>query len=236
MTSEDRVRYAQGAKARKQPRDRHGRWVTANYIFVDESGDMGYDFEGGSSYDFMMSVIVTDRILDLRAIEKHHEKNTNPSVPPTPGELKYRTSSPEVRRAVLEEIAGLQPFIYAEVVHKSDKPEGGRIGGKLYRDTTAAVLEEAVKNIDWPIAVIYDEHTSLDKGGFDKRIAEEKVKEKLWYAEQKNSKKEAGLQVHDFVIGSTWDRYNRGEKGGKKEPFDVIEHLIIVKEKPERRK
>jgi hypothetical protein len=220
-------------QAKRQPRDEMGRWIEANkHVFIDESGDMGFDAE--STPYFVVAATVTGRVDDFRAVADHHEKNTNPYVEPTPDELKYWSSSPDVRRAVLKEIAVLEPTIYAKVVHKGDRPEQGRAGRALFRETIEAVMDDVMRETAGTIAVIYDEHTSLDNG-FDWDVAEKKARQygrELVSAKQKISREEKGLQTHDFVAVSTRERYCND----KPSPFDEIAPFSIVKEETKPKK
>lgn len=84
------------------------------YIFIDESGDLGFDFsKNGKPTDFfLVGAIKIDDEKYLSRIIKRHRKRIKKKKKTKP-EIKFTSTSPENRRRILEDISktDLQIFI-----------------------------------------------------------------------------------------------------------------------------
>ncbi|MDR2846566.1 MAG: hypothetical protein LBV63_04720 [Candidatus Methanoplasma sp.] len=206
----------------------------AKLVLVDESGDMGHT--EGSSGIFVISATVTDCPVRFRSIADDYKKNTRPGRT-TPNELKYYSSSDEVRLNVLKDIARSDPDIWTVVVHKCASElskEWCVYGRALYRKAIETLMDDVMKNTDGPMIVIFDPHTAL-RGDFGTKTAEKKATcygcDLIYARQDRTSHEEMALQVHDFVVGSTRDRYEHG----KEDPYSCIAGTAKVDEKGKSR-
>jgi len=227
-------------KASNQPRDELGRWTAYKHrqnkrdklIPVDEGGDMGF---GPNSPDFLiLSAAIVEDPEKWRAVAEHYPWNTFGNH--NDMELKYRSSSHEVRRAVLEEIADLEPDIRAVAVNKRRLPKDweGVEGDKLYLKTVEALMDNVMADIGGKVTVIYDPHASLGKTKGIKR-AEDAAKgygvELSAAIQDRRSEGELALQTNDFIPGAIGDRLNLKRTGN----YEIIEPYVNLR-KVERKR
>ncbi|MDR2846402.1 MAG: DUF3800 domain-containing protein [Candidatus Methanoplasma sp.] len=206
----------------------------AKLVLVDESGDMGHT--KGSSQVFVISATVTDCPMRFRSIAYGYEKNTR-SGRTTSGELKYYSSSDKIRLNVLRDIARSDPDIWTVVIHKGTSElskEWDVYGRALYRKAIETLMDDVMKNVDGPMITMFDPHTAL-RGDFGIKTAEKKAthygRNLICAIQDRTSHEEAALQIHDFVVGSTRDKYEHG----KEDPYSLIASIVKVSEKGKSR-
>ena len=190
-------------------------------VFIDESGDPGFDFNGGSSDYFAMALVVfsskehaTDTAQALNKLRHDlHRKS----------EFKFAKSSDEVRLAFFKAIEHCDFSINALVVHKKTiktRPEN------FYNHTLRYLLE---------ISEIEDADIILD--GKSARGLEDKTRSYLRQTGSvamkdlrfKNSKSDILLQMADMIVGAITRVFEKEDSKYKKMIDRKIVNLLELK-------
>lgn len=133
--------------------------------------------------------------------EKGHVRNEN--------ELKFNTSLPFVREAVLKSIDRERPQIFVVAAGKS-----GKTGKKLYADTAETLVRFMADGTKGTVYVNFDEHSSLSrkKAADICRKAEGSRKGSRVPVICENAKAKSSqdprFQANDFVTGAEGYRFN----------------------------
>ncbi|MCL2509889.1 MAG: DUF3800 domain-containing protein [Methanomassiliicoccaceae archaeon] len=191
-------------------------------ILVDESGDMGF---GESSPDFLIlaaTILCESDADEWRNVASRYQRNSYGDFKDQ--ELKYRSSSHIVRRAILEEIANFRPDIRAVAVNKRNLQEDWKnyVGDKLYLKAIEELMDDVMKDIEGRVTVIMDPHAAIGKIKGIMKVEEKAArysKELSRAIQDRKSVDEFALQTNDFVPGAIGDRYNLKRIG----KFEIIE-------------
>ena len=223
--------------ARRWPRDDHGRFVSLDGLtLVDESGDLGKD---SSRRHFVISAMVVKDPEEIRRIARKYPKDTRVLKSGPTGELKFVSSSKEVRVGVLSDIASTRPKIY---MVDTDKGSGKnkswpKSGDALYVRSVEELIKMVAKNNSGVVGVIFDEHTALKEEDAH-RICRESSTSKVRICcidPAADSKKQLLLQTNDFVPGSIGYELNvrrEGKKGAEDyDYFSIIRKFVRKLEK-----
>ena len=186
------------------------------YAFIDESGDIG--FSNRSTRYYIVACLETKRPGELsaafkRARKKLHRKKRN--IP----EFKFSQSSHKVRCVVIEELLKKEWKFSAVVLDKNTVYDYLRDQKQIIHNyITGFIVEVLPLNHDKLILVV-------DKSFRREAISEfnKYVKEKInWITLERGitppsleivhdrSENHAGLQAADFVAGSLFSKYERG--------------------------
>lgn len=89
------------------------------YVFIDESGDLGFDFKrnGKPSDFFLVSAIKISDEKYFNRVIKRHRKRVKKKLEKK-REIKFSNTSPENRRRILEDIAKLDIEIFVVYIDK----------------------------------------------------------------------------------------------------------------------
>jgi hypothetical protein len=192
-------------------------------IFIDESGDLG---KGGSATFTIAFLTTTDTVSLLRIIKKTRQKKLKHYKRDLP-ELKANSSSPEIRKYVLEQIAKCDCEINCIIVNKNKVYEYlFKNKNKLYNYVCGILVEELHTNVP-KIELIIDKKDSnrMLREDFNKYI-QNRIREYAPLCKTKivhlNSYEHSGLQVVDFVAWAI----QRKETMGEADYFKIIEPKI----------
>ena len=198
-------------------------------IYLDESGDLGFNFKEGASAFFVISFIAMDEPISLklkRAMKKVKQKHRIPKKV----EIKGNNSSPALRLDVLRAISALPIEIYTIIVDKK------KIDKHLRNDTN--IFYNYMVNL---IVAPYLEREKINEAHIiaDLRITKtakgmrfaDYLKYKLFFErklyieliiEFLDSRKSYGLQAVDFVSYSLFRKYERKDK----KYYQIIEKRV----------
>lgn len=87
-------------------------------IFIDDSGDPGFKLDKGSSAVFVISLVIFDDNLDAEEAALVLKKLRRKLLGSDKEEFKYHKSRPEIKKAFLEGVAGLNFRVRAIAVKK----------------------------------------------------------------------------------------------------------------------
>lgn len=219
-------------QARRWPRDDHGRFISLDSMaLVDESGDLGKD---STRRHFVISAMVVSDPGEIRRIAEKYPKDTRVLKSGPTGELKFVSSSREVRIGVLSDIASTRPRIY---MVDTDKGSGKnrswpKSGDALYVRSVEELIGMVAKNNSGVVGVIFDEHTAL-KEEEAARICRESSTSRVRICcidPAADSERQLLLQTNDFVPGSMGYELNvrrEGKKGAEDyDYFSIIRKFV----------
>jgi len=192
-------------------------------MFVDESGDLGFG-KLASRYVTLSAVSTEDPIHVARIPRKIRKRRLKKSLLSKP-ELKYYTSSPEIRRVVLEMVAALGSVSIGSItVDKSrlarqSKERRNSFCHQLCGDLACEMARHtaAVRSLN----VVFDDRPfNMSVGhGFDVYVTERirasydtlGLIQPRVIVSRVDSLNSQGLQVADFVAGAIQRRYEFGD-------------------------
>lgn len=192
-------------------------------MFVDESGDLGFG-KLASRYVTLSAVSTEDPIYLARIPKKIRKRRLKKSLRSKP-ELKYYTSSPEIRRVVLEMVAALGSVSIGSItVEKSRLARQSRERRNNFCHQLCGELAcqmarhtAAVRSLN----VVFDDRPfNMSVGhGFDVYVTERirasydtlGLIQPRVIVSRVDSLNSQGLQVADFVAGAIQRRYEFGD-------------------------
>ena len=200
------------------------------YVYIDESGDLG--FRGASSKYFIMAAVATEKPKEIgrkfKKVRSRLLKKRYRNIP----EFKFSESDEFIREKVLETINSLDVEIWFLIVEKE------KVYPKLKNDTSllynyfAGSLMSPLKRYSGKEIHIridrslnrtkrdrFNDYLHKRKNWLETRIGEINLKS----IEHVDSKKEAGIQVADFVAGAAFQKFERGNG----EYIEKIQEKII---------
>lgn len=211
-------------------------------LISDESGNPGPNTGNEIEY-FVLGATSTKDVGMFERIPDQYWSNTRSKCdkdrfPPGKGELKYGTSSDEVRSSVIDEISKIDNEVYALIVKKYPHVNSKK-GTVLYK----SALEYFMKNIfdilspdtytvylddSWYITNrdVFNLFSEINMSYPDKRIEIRK-------SGLKDSKLTKAIQINDFVVGSLRNKYVDGKDGYGLEKLNIkyIGYMNSDKEK-----
>ena len=205
-------------------------------VLIDESGDLGEELK--SPKPITMTATINNDYSDLASIAKSYPKNTRPTSKKK-DELKYNSSSDEVRRNVLMEYMGASPQIYSVILKKSNFGKMSPCQAYIW------MLEEALNDImedqnvracRTRVDLIFDKHNCLSKPLAVKLTEQAAIKhgldDAIFWVDTKPSQEYLPLQVHDFATGAIGGEYRRS--GGHDDRTLTSDYKIINSRSKER--
>ncbi len=186
------------------------------YIYMDESGDLG--FKNTSSNIFVIGYIITaDPKILQRSLKKLRQRKLKKRLRELP-EFKFYTASDRVRELMFNKIEELDLVSGYVAVNKGRVHPGLRRKKKvLYNYLVRQLLDDAITLYDHERKIILvldrlysNKHLrdSMDEylGRMASRISKSDLK-----IIHKNSCDTAGLQFVDFICGAIWRHYEKGD-------------------------
>lgn len=186
-----------------------------NYIFIDESGDLGFS-KRGSKYFIISAVLIQDEktLKEFERIPKKIRQRKLKKSMKKLSELKFSNSSTVIREQFLTRAAVLDISIYSVIVKKENTND--KLADNLdilYNYLLKIVIEKATSKIKDKVEICLDKCMSQkQRNNFEtyvkteflshtKRIPDLKVK-------HEPSHNVAALQVIDFICGAFGYKYN----------------------------
>lgn len=197
----------------------------ATYVFIDESGDLGFY---GSKYFTIASIVTSEPKSLARIIKRLRQRGLKKKIKELP-EIKANNSNKGIREYVLKRVNNLDCKIFAIVVDKSRiLSRLYEVKDKLYNYLCGILLDRISLNSGKVIITIDKKHTNTlireDFNGYIKDKISKKSTAIEIYHLPSYSKNE--LQVTDFVAWSISRKFNVGDDFY----YKIIEGKIINKE------
>ncbi len=197
------------------------------YVFVDESGDLGFT-KKSTSYYIIASVETRSTVIPSRIIKKVRRTlgKQKKNIP----EFKFTKSDDTVRRRLLERAVKEDLLFSAVVLKKKMVYDYLRDKKDKLHNYLAGFIAESLSND-------YDDEKEFEIIVDKFIMREEKRREFDWYLESRllrnyrdsaepkvkivhgDSRQYSGLQVADFVAGAIFQYYERG----KREFYEIVE-------------
>lgn len=209
-----------------------------NYIYIDESGDLGFTLRS-SDYFVIVAVKLTDEKTNTsycRILKKVRERGLKKKFMET-GELKFSNSSDYIRKAFLQRVAKFNLSIYALIIRKEftkiDLRENVRV---LYNYLVKILLEKVLIEVNKKekLIICIDKCIPFSKiENFETYIQTEflsiySVLPKFSINHESSVQNE-GLQVTDFVCGAFGYKYNtKNLESGCDEYTKIIQNRVIL--------
>lgn len=210
------------------------------YIYLDESGDLGFGPDG-SRWFVTTAVKINDerthtlfRRIPKQVRERQLDKKTKKQ-----SELKFSNSSPLVRERFLERAAKLPIQVFSLVIEKkrTNRPLQNNLP-VLYNYLTKLVLEQAIAALDrkQDLTVCLDKCMSpAQRENFELYVKTEFLSlfnqlPKLRIVHESSAHNEC-LQVVDFICGAFGYKYNTAQLGKDCETYTGIIKKITLVEK-----
>ncbi len=185
-----------------------------------------------------MTATINDNYSELAPIAKSHPKNTRPTSKKK-DELKYNSSSDEVRQNVLTEYMETSPQIYSVILKKSNfgKMSPCQAYVAMVKEALNDIMEDSnVRACRTRIDLFFDAHNCLSKSlavKLTKQAAiEHGLDDKIFWVDTKRSQEYLPLQVHDFATGAIGGEYRRS--GGHDDKTLTSDYKIIQSKSKER--
>jgi hypothetical protein len=206
------------------------------YVFLDESGDIGFS-DASSKYLVIALVAVRDAKELERAVKRVRERKLKRKLIELP-EFKASGSSPEIKRAVLEELMKKDMEVHAIVCNKSKVAGNLRDHTKaLYNYVCRLIVEPAALTMGGEINLIVDKRTKKKsvRRKFDTYLLEMITQKALTLGDtgirikitHKDSCNDRGLQAVDFIANAIYRKYEHGDL----QYYDIIKDKITTEKK-----
>lgn len=194
------------------------------YMFLDESGELGFNFDKGSTKYFTITLLVCgikeEQELE-RVIKKIRQRILKKKLKRS-NELKWNNSNEMIKRKVFDRLEKINFEIFTIILDKSkvynplkDKKH------KLYNYLSKLIIAEC--SIDGSFELIVDRSKNKrslrdDFDGYIRNHSKECSNLKI---DHRDSKSSGGLQVLDFISGAIFNKYE----------FDNLEYYDKIKNK-----
>lgn len=217
---------------------RYFQQTIMTYLYIDESGDLGFG-KHGSSYFVLTCIKIDDervhqsfcripKKVRQRKLSKKHKRLA---------ELKFSNSSDAIRNDFLRRVAALDVEIYAVVIPK--EKTNNELQNNLpilYNYLIKILLEKPPTRIksDLHLMICLDRAMSLwQRQNFEAYVKTEflSIIRKLPKVEilHENSQQNPCLQVADFVCGAFGYKYNTAQlQAGAEKYLNIVKRRIII--------
>lgn len=181
------------------------------YMFLDESGELGFNFERGSTKFFTINLLVCGfrEEQDLKRVIKKIRRKVLRKDLRKSNEIKWNNSNDLIKRKVFERIERIDFEVFSIILDKSKVYDYLRDNKhKLYNYLSNMIINEC--SIDGKIELVVDRSKNKRslRDDFDNYIRDNLKKECLNLTIQHtDSKSKGGLQVLDFVSGAIFNKY-----------------------------
>ena len=178
-------------------------------IFLDESGDMGFDNPKASKY-FIVTLLIFDLKEEVeikRIVKKIRQKILKKSLKQSP-ELKWNNSNHEIRQKILIKLSSIKSEIFTIIIDKSkiyDRLKEKK--HKLYNYISNLIINEC--SIEGKFCLIVDRSKNKRslRDDFDNYIRFRLKENSNIVISHEDSKSNGALQVLDFVSGAIFHKY-----------------------------
>ena len=198
------------------------------YIYIDESGDLGFS-DKGSRYFVITCVKINDdrtNVLFKRIPKEVREKSLTKKTKKL-SELKFSNSSPLIRERFLTRAAKLDIEIYSLIINKEHTQQKLKDNLPVLYSYLIKVLLEKVISLNNKVSICLDRSMSSNqRDNFENYINTE-----FYFRFQKvpeldivheNSNCNEALQVIDFICGAFGYKYNTAQLKGDFEYYTSI--------------
>ncbi len=180
------------------------------YIFIDESGDLGFDFskKGKPSDFFIVGALKVKDEKSLNRIIKRHRKRVKKKMEEKK-EVKFSNTSPENRKRILRDIASLEIEIFVVYINKHNaygyiKDDPVRMYSYLLKILVEKCFYEAINEdlrivFDRSFSNVQQEVLELYLKTQNEHLLQTKFKIDMLHIPSHESK---GLLCVDFVCGA----------------------------------
>jgi len=205
------------------------------YVYVDESGDLGFSAEGSSDYLVIAYVATGDRVRLDRVIRGVHRRlRLSPK-----DEIKGSALSVKERRRVVTSLAGLADLEVGAVVIEKSRVYGhlrnSRMQNILYAYAAGLVVLPYLTRHD-DVYIYPDERSvkvaqgNLIHDYWRVRLATKFRSPNVFNYQPRLSHTCLGLQAADVVANTIWRKYERGDASA----YPLIKPKIVDEFKPFR--
>lgn len=196
------------------------------YLYLDESGDLGFDFINKKPSKFFTITIlvikgnVENRLL-FNAVKKTLRRKLNPKAKRKRiiDELKATNTTFEIKKYFYEQVKGLNFYIYAITLNKRRVYESLRHNKtRVYNFITRNVLDQiSFKDVDSQIELTIDKSKSkpeiIEFNTYIRRQLEAKINPHIpLNIYHLNSTESGGLQAVDMFSYGIFEKYERKRK------------------------
>ena len=188
--------------------------VKLKYIFIDESGDLGFSLK--SSRFFIISALIVGDPFQIDRIIKNMRRNKFKKELSSINEIKANKSSPQIRKYLLEKINSISDIKIFHVVLEKNKVKSNFLKNnkhKLYNFIAGELAKNIIMNdIDFEIRIDKSKGKIFLINDFDLYF------KKQFYKNSKNigcqifhsySHNFSGLQLVDFIVWSIYQKFER---------------------------
>ena len=203
------------------------------YIFLDESGDLGFDCEKkGTSRYFLITFLFCEnkRALEM-SVRKIFRSFTAKEIARHAGSLHAHSESPKIRRKLLERLIGKDISILAMYVDKK-RLQGNKAMKKhaIYNEAAASLLRTMLRKKavygNGPIRLVASrrETNRFLNENFSKHLTKRALADHAidLQVEIKPPQEEKGLQVVDLISWSIFRKYEYGDDTY----YDIVKQKI----------
>lgn len=195
------------------------------YIFLDESGDLGFNFDKGSTKYFIITLLVCEVHEEQelqRIIKKIRQRILKKKLKKSP-EIKWNNSNENIKQKVFQKLEKIDFKIFTIILDKTKVYEYlKKKKHKLYNYLSNLIITEC--SIDGKFRLIVDRSKNKRslRDDFDNYIRDNLKRECANLSiKHKDSKSSGGLQVLDFISGAI---FNKCE-------FNNLEYYNKIKDK-----
>ncbi len=181
------------------------------YMFLDESGELGFNFNKGSTKFFTITLLICGvrEEQELQRVIKKIRKRVLRKELKKSNEIKWNNSSDDIKKKIFERIERINFEVFTIILDKSkvydylkDKKH------KLYNYLSNLIIAEC--SIDGKFELIVDRSKNKRslRDDFDNYIRNNLKREcSNLIIQHVDSKSNGGLQVLDFISGAIFNKY-----------------------------
>jgi len=181
------------------------------YMFLDESGELGFNFNKGSTKFFTITLLICGvrEEQELQRVIKKIRKRVLRKELKKSNEIKWNNSSDDIKKKIFERIERINFEVFTIILDKSkvydylkDKKH------KLYNYLSNLIIAEC--SIDGKFELIVDRSKNKRslRDDFDNYIRNNLKREcSNLIIQHADSKSNGGLQVLDFISGAIFNKY-----------------------------
>lgn len=185
------------------------------YIFIDESGDLGFNKMRGSKFFVVCAIKIDDKKTLYRIIKRHRERYLKKKYKEK-SEVKFSNTSKENRRRILEDIKNIENLeIFSIIIDKRNAYEYVKKDSpiRMHAFLLKILIEKCCKNpIENSSFIVIDRCFSKSQQD-TLRLYLETQNENLLNSTveilHEKSEKDSGIMCVDFIVGAIFSKYER---------------------------
>ncbi len=181
------------------------------YIFLDESGELGFSFNKGSSKFFTITLLVCgikeEQELQ-RVIKKVRERILKKKLKQSP-EIKWNNSNEDIKKNVFQRLEKINFEIFTIILDKSKVYDYLKEKKhKLYNYLSQLIIAECSTEDKFEIIVDRSKNKRSLRDDFNNYIRNHLINKcSNLEIKHEDSKSNGGLQVLDFISGAIFNKY-----------------------------